>query len=66
MIDRRKSIQAGVAAGLTSSVPFRLFIKDAYGATRMDGLSDPFTQPKFVNYAPKDMVTALPGPITRI
>ena len=52
MIDRRKFIQAGVAAGLATSVPFRLFVRDAYGATAMDGLSDPFYQPKFVEYAP--------------
>lgn len=52
MIDRRKFIQAGMAAGLASSVPFRLFVRDAYGATGMDGLSDPFWQPKFVEYAP--------------
>jgi spore coat protein A len=49
MIDRRKFIQAGVAAGLASSVPFRLFVRDAYGEAGMVGLSDPFLQPKFVN-----------------
>ena len=52
MIDRRKFIQAGIAAGLASNVPFRHFISDAYGDTAMPGLSDPALQPKFINYAP--------------
>jgi FtsP/CotA-like multicopper oxidase with cupredoxin domain len=52
MIDRRRFIKAGVAAGFAGSVGFRHFINDAYGATAMPGLSDPAFQPKFVNYAP--------------
>jgi len=52
MIDRRKFIQAGIAAGLASNLPFRHFVRDAYGEIQMDGLSNPALQPKFVNYAP--------------
>jgi spore coat protein A len=47
MIDRRKFIQAGVAAGLASSLPFRHFMRDAYGEALILGLSDPAAQPKF-------------------
>ena len=55
MIDRRKFIQAGVAAGLASSLPFRHFISDAYGAPLIPGLSDPATQPKFAYAVPDAM-----------
>ena len=52
MIDRRKFIQAGVAAGLASSLPFRHFIRDAYGEALIPGLSDPAAQPKFMYNVP--------------
>ena len=51
-MDRRKFIQAGVAAGLASSLPFRYFINDAYGFQQIPGLSDPAMQPKFWNTVP--------------
>ena len=52
MIDRRKFIQAGIAAGLASNLPFRHFISEAYGAVAMPGLSDPAMQPKFAYPVP--------------
>ena len=52
MIDRRKFLQAGLATGLASSVPFRHFVSDAYGAPFIPGLSDPAAQPKFVYNVP--------------
>jgi len=52
MIDRRKFIQAGVAAGLASSLPFRHFISDAYGLPAADGLSNPADQPLFAKLVP--------------
>ena len=62
MIDRRKFIQAGVAAGLASSVPFRLFIRDAYGEVAMPLLSDPALQPKFVNMVPDALAPSFKYP----
>ena len=52
MVDRRKFIQAAIAAGLASNAPFRHFIQDAYGEAQIPGLSDPAWQPKFVNDVP--------------
>jgi spore coat protein A len=52
MIDRRKFLQASVAAGLASSAPFRHFVQDAFGEVLMPGLSDPALQPIFTELAP--------------
>jgi len=55
MIDRRKFIQAGIAAGLVTHAPFRHFMKSAYGEVLYGGLSDPTSQPKFAYPVPDAM-----------
>ena len=55
MIDRRRFIMAGIAAGFATHAPFRHFVADAFGAPLMPGLSDPALQPKFANPVPDAM-----------
>ncbi len=62
MIDRRKFLQASVAAALASGVPARFLMPRAYGAVAASGLSDPALQPKFAYPAPDAMA---PGFIYR-
>ena len=56
MVSRRRFIQAGVAAGLATHLPFRHFISDAYGLAQIPGLSDPAFQPKFAYPVPDALV----------
>ena len=52
MIDRRKFLQASVAAALATGAPFGWAIRTAGAVPAAAGLSNPALQPMFVNLVP--------------
>ncbi len=55
MVSRREFLKASAMLGVTASVPWHRFIREAYGGPLALGLSDPGIQPLFANPAPNAM-----------
>ncbi len=51
MVSRRDFLKAGAMLGVSASVPWHRFIREAYGTPLAVGLSDPAMQPLFANPA---------------